>query len=189
MSGTPSLRMPVTSLAGNDIYEIQGILNGTTNYMLTRMEDGLSYDEALSEAQKLGYAEADPTSDVEGYDALYKIVILANVVMNYPLKVHEVERTGISHLTNEDIELARQSNRKWKLIAKLKKENGSVVASVKPEMIPLDHPLANISDATNAITYHCDLSGPVTLIGAGAGKTETGFAILIDLINIHRKQL
>ena len=189
MSGTPSLRMPVTSLAGNDIFEIQGILNGTTNYMLTRMEEGLSYDEALHEAQKLGYAEADPTSDVEGYDALYKIVILANVVMNHPLQVHEVERVGISHLTSADIEQAKQQQKKWKLIAKLKRENGNVIASVKPEMISCDHPLACISDATNAITYHCDLAGPITLIGAGAGKVETGFSILIDLINIHRKQL
>lgn len=189
MSGTPALRMPITSLAGNEINEIQGILNGTTNYMLTRMEEGLSYKEALMEAQKNGYAEADPTSDVEGFDALYKTVILANVILQYPLKTHDVERQGISHLTREDIKQAKQEQKKWKLIAKLKKENGHLIASVKPEKVSLDHPLANITGATNAITYHCDLAGPVTLIGAGAGKVETGFSILIDLINIHRKQL
>lgn len=188
MSGTPALRMPITSLAGNDITEIQGILNGTTNYMLTRMEQGSSYEEALKEAQALGYAEADPTSDVEGFDALYKIVILSNVVLNHPLKITEVERQGISHLTNEQIEQAKAEGKTWKLIAKLKKEEDKIIASVKPEMISLDHPLANISGATNAITYNCDLAGPITLIGAGAGKVETGFSILIDLINIHRTQ-
>ncbi len=190
MSGTPALRMPVTSLAGNDISEIQGILNGTTNYMLTRMEEGLSYEEALKEAQKLGYAEADPTSDVEGFDALYKIVILANVILNHPLQIDEVERQGISTLTCEDIEEAKTQGKRWKLIAKLRKDRDEkIVASVKPEMVSLDHPLASISGATNAISYNCDLAGPITLIGAGAGKVETGFSILIDLINIHRKQL
>ncbi len=188
MSGTPALRMPITSLAGNDITEIQGILNGTTNYMLTRMEDGLSYEEALKEAQSLGYAEADPTSDVEGFDALYKIVILSNVVLGVPLKITDVERQGISHLTKEQIEQAKREGKKWKLIAKLKNEQGTITASVKPEMISLDHSLANITGATNAITYTCDLAGPITLIGAGAGKVETGFSILIDLINIHRTQ-
>lgn len=190
MSGTPALRMPVTSLAGNNISEIQGILNGTTNYMLTRMEEGLTYEEALKEAQKLGYAEADPTSDVEGFDALYKIVILANVILNHPLNISEVERKGISDLTDEDIEKAKTQGKRWKLIAKLKKGNDEkIVASVKPEMVSLEHPLASITGATNAISYNCDLAGPITLIGAGAGKVETGFSILIDLMNIHRKQL
>ena len=188
MSGTPALRMPDTSLAGNDITEIQGILNGTTNYMLTRMEEGLSYEEVLKEAQSLGYAEADPTSDVEGFDALYKIVILSNVVLKNPLQISDVERQGISHLTSEQIAQAKAEGKKWKLIAKLKNEEGTITASVKPEMISLDHPLASITGATNAITYHCDLAGPITLIGAGAGKVETGFSILIDLINIHRSQ-
>ncbi len=186
MSGTPALRMPITSLAGNDISEIQGILNGTTNYMLTRMEQGFSYEEALKEAQALGYAEADPTSDVEGFDALYKIVILSNVILNYPLKITDVQCQGISHLTKNQIEQAKAEGKTWKLIAKLKKEEDNIIASVKPEMIALDHPLANITGATNAITYTCDLAGPITLIGAGAGKVETGFSILIDLINIHR---
>ena len=186
MSGTPALRMPITSLAGNDITEIQGILNGTTNYMLTRMEEGSSYEEALKEAQSLGYAEADPTSDVEGFDALYKIVILSNVVLNHPLKITDVKRKGISHLTKEHIDKAKLEGKTWKLIAKLRKIDGKIIASVQPEMISLDHPLANISGATNAITYTCDLAGPITLIGAGAGKVETGFSILIDLINIHR---
>ncbi|MFJ5750130.1 homoserine dehydrogenase [Peribacillus frigoritolerans] len=189
MSGTPALRMPLSSLAGNCIFEIRGILNGTTNYILTKMEEGLSYQDALSEAQALGYAEADPTSDVEGYDAQYKATILANIVMGIPMKREEVECEGISHLTEEDIEWAKSEGKRWKLIAKCIKDGDKVIAKVGPEAIPLTDPLAGVLGAQNAITYDCDLAGPITLIGAGAGRKETGFSILIDLININRDQL
>lgn len=186
MSGTPALRMPLTSLVGNDISEVRGIFNGTTNYILTKMEEGLAYEDALVQAQELGYAEADPTADVEGYDAQGKVVILANVIMNAPLSKDDVPCKGISHLTLEDIEQAKASGMRWKLIARCKKEGGTVVGSVGPEMVSLGDPLASIMGATNAITYECDLAGPITLVGAGAGRVETGFSILIDLINIQR---
>lgn len=189
MSGTPALRMPLVSLAGNHISEIRGILNGTTNYILTKMEEGLSYADALAEAQELGYAEADPTSDVEGYDAQYKATILANIVMNIPMKREEVECEGISHLTQKDIEWAKAEGKRWKLIAKCMKNGDKGTAKVGPEAIPLTDPLAGVSGAQNAITYYCDLAGPITLSGAGAGRLETGFSLLIDLINISRGQL
>lgn len=187
MSGTPALKMPIATLAGNDITEIRGILNGTTNYILTKMEtEGVSYEEALKEAQLLGYAEADPTSDVEGYDARYKIVILANYVMNAPLTVSEVSCEGITAISLKDIEDAKAEGKRWKLLAKARKEGGKVSASIAPEKVDVTDPLASISGATNAITYECDLLGTVTLSGAGAGKVETGFSLLIDLININR---
>ena len=186
MSGTPALRMPLVSLAGNTITEVRGIFNGTTNYILTKMEEGMSYNNALKQAQELGYAEADPTADVEGYDALGKVVILANVIMDAPLTKNDVSCKGISHLTLNDIETAKAQGKRWKLLARCKKEDNTVVGSVAPEMVPLDDPLAAIMGATNAITYECDLAGPITLVGAGAGKVETGFSILIDLINIER---
>lgn len=189
MSGTPALRMPVTSLAGNAVTEIKGILNGTTNYMLTLMEEGLSYGEALKKAQENGFAEADPTSDVEGFDALYKIVILSNAVLGYSLQTTAVSRKGISHLTKNDIADAKAEGKRWKLIAKVQSEEGKYTASVQPEKIPLDDPLAGVMGAANAVTFFCDLAGPITLTGAGAGKKETGFSILIDLLNIHRNQL
>lgn len=189
MSGTPAIRMPLTSLVGNDIQEIRGIFNGTTNYMLTKMESGMDFDDALKEAQSKGYAEADPTSDIEGYDVLYKVIILANVVMDANLTKADVVCEGISHLTKEDMKQAEQENKKWKLIGKVKKEEGQIKASVAPEMLSEDDPLSGISGALNAITYECDLSGPVTLIGAGAGIPETGFALLIDLINLERNNL
>lgn len=186
MSGTPAIRMPLTALAGNEISEVRGIFNGTTNYILTKMEEELSYEVALKQAQELGYAEADPTADVEGYDALGKVVILANVVMNAPLTKDEVSCQGISHLTLQDIAEAKAAGKRWKLIGRVKKDGGRVIASVGPEMVPMTDPLAGIMGATNAITYECDLAGPITLVGAGAGRVETGFSILIDLINIER---
>lgn len=189
MSGTPALRMPIATLAGNDIIEIRGILNGTTNYILTKMEEeGMAYEAALKQAQALGYAEADPTSDVEGYDARYKIAILANYVMKAPLTVQEVACQGISAITLEEVQAAKAEGKRWKLLAKAKKENGKVIASIGPEKLPITDPLASVSGATNAITYECDLLGSVTLSGAGAGKVETGFSLLIDLITIHREQ-
>jgi homoserine dehydrogenase len=186
MSGTPALRLPLAALIGNDIQEIKGILNGTTNYMLMRMEEGLDYEEALKEAQDLGYAEADPTADVEGYDVLYKLLILANVVLGVPLKREDVTRKGISLMTSAHINQAKVLGKRWKLIGSLKQIDGKLKAIVQPEMVDLADPLAGITGAMNALTYHCDLSGPITLVGAGAGIKETGFAVLIDLINIER---
>jgi homoserine dehydrogenase len=187
MSGTPSLRMPIVTLAGNEIKEIRGILNGTTNYILTKMEqEGVLYEDALKDAQELGYAEADPTSDVEGYDARYKIVILANHIMGIPLKVEDVTCKGITDISLKDIEEAKSEGKRWKLLAKVKMENGITVASIAPEKVGITDSLASIGGAVNAITYECDLLGPVTLSGAGAGKKETGFSLLIDLININR---
>ncbi|MCL7745992.1 homoserine dehydrogenase [Halalkalibacter alkaliphilus] len=186
MSGSPALRLPLETLTGNDINEIRGILNGTTNYMLMRMEEGLSYKEALQEAKEKGYAEADPTADVEGYDVLYKVLILANVVLGVPLKRDDVTCEGITGVTQSAIEEAKRSGKCWKLIGSLKRTEEGVKGSVAPEMVTLDDPLAGVSGAMNAITYQCDLSGPITLVGAGAGIKETGFAVLIDLIHMER---
>lgn len=186
MSGTPALRLGTTALAGCTVRAIQGILNGTTNFILTRMEGGASYAEALAEAQRLGYAEADPTADVEGYDALGKLLILAAVVFDHPMTAQQVSRQGITHLTPQDIQRARAQGKRWKLIAELQRTDDGVHARVAPQMVALSHPLAGVSGATNAITYVTDLLGEVTLVGPGAGRRETGFALLSDLLEIHR---
>jgi homoserine dehydrogenase len=186
MSGTPALGLALAGLAGAEIREIRGILNGTTNYILSKMEAGQSYDAALQQAQALGYAEADPTADVDGHDAASKVVILANVIMGVPLGKAEVTCQGISHLTLADIERAKAEGKRWKLIGRVSQGGGWIKAGVAPEMVPLTDPLAAVMDATNAITYETNLLGPVTLIGAGAGRVETGFALLSDLINIER---
>lgn len=189
MSGTPSLRLALVSLAGNEISEVSGILNGTTNFILTKMEEGLSYEAALQQAQQLGYAEADPTADVEGYDAAGKVAILANVVWNVALKPGDVTCQGITRLTQADIQQAKAEGKRWKLIGRARQETGQVIGTVQPQALPVADPLANVMGATNAVTFMCDLMGPITLIGAGAGKLQTGFALLNDLINIDRKNL
>lgn len=186
MSGTPALHLGKDLLAGAGIQRIQGILNGTTNFILMKMESGASYEAALAEAQALGYAEADPTGDVEGYDAAGKIVILSNVLMSTPIIMDDVQRTGIIGLTRQQVVEASASGNRWKLIGSLERTASGVMASVKPTLLPLDHPLASVNGATNAITYTTDLLGDVTLVGPGAGRQETGYALICDLLSIAR---
>lgn len=187
MSGTPVLNLTSGPLAGNKITAVKGILNGTTNFILTKMEEGMDYKDALVKAQKLGYAEADPTGDVEGYDARAKVTILANVIMGEKIKINEVSCEGITEITSACIVEAKKQNTRWKLIGSVENKDGKVSASVKPEMIPLTHPLAGVMGSTNAVTFSTDLMGDVTIIGKGAGRIETGFSILSDLLTINRK--
>ncbi|HEX7003707.1 MAG TPA: homoserine dehydrogenase [Trueperaceae bacterium] len=183
MSGTPTLALATEMLKGAGVTRIEGILNGTTNYILTRMGEGLAYGDALAEAQQKGYAEADPTGDVEGIDAAGKVAILANLVMDRPLALSDVRRQGISRLTPADIEEARAAGQVWKLIGYV----DGASARVEPRRIPASHPLAAISGATNAVTFTTDYLGEVTLIGPGAGKLETGYAMIGDLLKIARQ--
>lgn len=186
MSGTPVLRVGRELLAGAGIRRIQGILNGTTNYILTRMEAGFSYAEALAEAQSLGYAEADPTGDVEGFDAAAKVAILSRLVLGSPVAYTSVERKGISGLTKDDIASAQAEGKHWKLVGTLEYEGEELRASVRPACLPGDHPLALVPGATNALVYTTDYLGDVTIIGPGAGRTQTGYAIIQDLFCIYR---
>jgi homoserine dehydrogenase len=188
MSGTPTLALGLNLLAAAGIEKIQGILNGTTNFILSRMEAGGSYAEALAEAQKLGYAEADPTGDVEGFDAAGKVVILSNLVMGANIHMEDVVRKGITQLTVEDIQTAKAEGKRWKLIGTIERDGGQVKASVQPVALPIAHPLASVGGAINAVTYTTRLLGDVTLIGAGAGRLETGYALLNDLLAIHGEQ-
>lgn len=187
MSGTPVINLANNTLAANDISAVKGILNGTTNFILTNMEAGRSYEEVLDEAQKLGYAEADPTADVEGFDALAKVTILANVLMGENVKPDDIPCKGITQITLDDIDKAKAQGKRWKLIGEIKREAGKVSASVSPQMVDLSHPLAGVMGAVNAVTFTTDLMGDVTVNGPGAGKIETGYSILIDMLEIHGK--
>lgn len=193
MSGTPALHLGQDLLAGAGLRRVQGIFNGTTNYILTQMEAGASYEEALAQAQRQGFAEADPTGDVEGYDAAGKVAILSALLMDTPLDLEQVERTGITGITSGDVLQAKAAGQRWKLIGSLEKRPEGVVASVKPVCLPLSNPLAEVNGATNAITYTTDLLGDVTLIGPGAGRLETGYALICDLLwisgNIHPQRV
>ena len=182
MAGTPSLRLGLEALAGCRILEARGILNGTTNYILTQMEEEKSYAQALAQAQQLGYAEADPTADVDGWDAAAKAIIVAAALFHKKLTFAEMDVKGISGITEDDVASAHAAGERWKLIARVTPEGGSV----QPMRISANHPLAGVSGATNAITYVTDLLGEVTLVGAGAGRQQTGFGLLSDLLAIGR---
>jgi homoserine dehydrogenase len=182
MAGTPSLRLALQALAGCTIHKARGILNGTTNYMLTKMEAGIPYAEVLAEAQALGYAEADPTADVDGWDAAGKGIILAAALFGSSFTLDQMTVSGIRGITPADIESARAAGERYRLIVEVMPEGGSV----GPVRLPASHPLAGVSGATNAVTYTTDLMGDITLIGAGAGGVQTGFALLSDLLDIHR---
>jgi len=187
MSGTPVFSLWENGLAGNEIREVKGILNGTTNFILSKMElEGMDYADALALAQKLGYAEADPTADVEGYDAVGKVVILSNVLLGGDLTPDDVQREGITSLTREMVMAAKEQGFRYKLIARAKKAGAKIEASVSPQKLPLSDPLAGVMGAQNALTFDTDLMGKVTIQGAGAGKTETGYSILSDMLAIHR---
>jgi len=187
MSGTPVFTLTENGFAGNTVKEIKGILNGTTNFILSKMElDNMDYREALALAQKLGYAEADPTADVEGFDALAKIVILSNVILGGNIRPSDATREGITGISRDMVLAAKQEGFRYKLIAQTIREGTKITAGVSPQKLSLSDPLAGVMGAQNALTFDLDLLGKVTIQGPGAGKTETGHAILQDILAIHR---
>jgi len=186
MSGTPALALGMNMLAAAGVTRIQGILNGTTNYILGEMEDGADYADALQDAQAKGYAEADPAGDVDGHDAAAKVVILAKLMMGHKMTIGDVSCTGISGITSAQVRSAQQENQRWKLIGTLENVNGKIQGSVKPVKLDAAHPLYGVGGATNAITYSTDMLGDITLIGPGAGRIETGYAIIGDILSFSR---
>ena len=187
MAGTPLLNLMRETLAGSAISEMKGILNGTTNYILTQMEGGMDYEAALKQAQELGYAEAVPDADVLGWDALAKVTILANVVFGASLSPDDSPCTGITEITPDQIAAAAADGKRYKLIGRVWRDGDAVRASVAPQLMDLSHPLAGVGGATNAMTITTDTLGDVTIVGAGAGRRETGFSLLIDLIAINSR--
>ena len=186
LSGTPAINFALEAMAGCSIRSVQGIVNGTTNYILTKMEEGFGYAEALAEATKLGYAEADPRGDVDGWDAAVKAQILAGVVLGASIPLSSVRRTGIAHITAKDVNEAARRRRRIKLVARAERTDGGVSASVAPEELPLTHPLASVQGVMNALTYSTDHLDQVTITGPGAGRRETGQALLSDILAIAR---
>lgn len=186
LSGTPVLGLARDQLAGAGVRGVQGILNGTSNYVLSRMEMGCTLEEAVAEAQALGFAEADPIADIGGSDVQLKVTILANELLGAAITPHDVDTTGITGITAADILAATREGKKYKLIGSAYRDaDGAVAASVAPVAVSADHPLANIPGVTNAISFDTELLGTVTIGGPGAGRTETAFALISDIIGIH----
>jgi homoserine dehydrogenase len=174
------------SLVANRITKVEGIVNGTTNYILTKMEeDNNSYADALKQAQAKGFAEADPTADVEGIDSANKLSILIAECFGIYIKPTDLDRTGITKLTRDDLRLATQNGCKLKLLASAElMEDGSVKAFVKPTQVPMDNPLSTVRNEFNAIYLHCNMADKILLTGRGAGKDPTGSAMAADIVDL-----
>jgi homoserine dehydrogenase len=183
-------------LAGDKVNKVMGIVNGTTNFILDRMAStGASFEDALAEAQQLGYAEADPTADVEGFDAASKAAILASLAFHTEMPVESVYREGISQVTALQIETAREAGYAVKLLAICERVPASdgqpegIVARVHPTLIPEDHPLAAVRGAYNAVFIEAESAGRLMFYGAGAGGPETASAVLGDLVGAAKRHL
>ncbi len=186
----PIIRPLRESLAGDKVNRVMGIVNGTTNFILDRMEStGADFEEALAEATALGYAEADPTADIEGYDAASKAAILASLAFHSEVPVEKVHREGISEITAITIETARQAGYTVKLLAICERVDGGLVARVHPTLIPLTHPLAAVRGAYNAVFVEAESAGQLMFYGAGAGGTQTASAVLGDLVSAAKRHL
>jgi homoserine dehydrogenase len=185
--GIPIIKALREGLGANRNQWVAGILNGTTNFILTEMRDkGLGYQDVIGEAQRLGYAEADPTFDVEGIDAAHKLVILAAIAFGMPLKFDEVYTEGITQLTQADIKYAEELGYNVKLLGIAKRTDKGVELRVHPTLIPEKRLVANVDGAMNAVVVQGDAVGPTLYYGAGAGAEPTASAVIADLMDVAR---
>ncbi len=185
--GSPIVGCLMRDLAANNVHSIRSIINGTTNYILTRMaRDGADFSQALREAQQRGYAEADPTNDVEGIDAVYKISILASLAFHHSVSPGDVYRQGIANLEPQDFRYALELGYAIKSLAIATLRDGQIKARVYPAMLPLDHMLAKVDGVYNAVEVEGDLCGKVLFHGMGAGREPTTSAVLADVIQVSR---
>jgi homoserine dehydrogenase len=190
MSGTPLLSTLVDGLAGAVPVAVRGLLNATVNFILTRMAEGRSYEDALAEAQAAGLAERDPAADVEGHDSVAKVMILSALVFRRQLRLDEVARRGIDDIARSEIEEAAATGKRLKHVATLEFSGpdgaGAVTARVEPELVPPDDPLARIEGTTNAVVCRASPVGEVAVAGPGAGPELAGQGVLSDLIAVAR---
>lgn len=185
--GIPILRPLKQCLAGNYLSEVMGIVNGTTNFILTKMtQDGMEFDEALALATELGYAEADPTADVEGYDAGRKVAIMASIAFNSRVTFDDVYTEGITNITSKDIQYAKEMGCDIKLLGVAKNTKEGIEVRVHPMLIPSNHPLASVNDAFNAVFVHGDAVDDAMFYGRGAGELPTASAVMGDIIDVAR---
>ena len=183
--GIPIIRPLNTCLTADEIEEITGILNGTTNYMLTRMaNEGVSFEAVLKDAQAKGYAEADPTADVEGIDPCRKIAILTSLVCSKQVNYEDIHTEGITKITTEDFAYAKKMERSIKLLASSKKANDKYACMVAPFMLDKDHPLCNVNGVFNSVFVHGNMLGDAMFYGSGAGKLPTASAVVADIVDM-----
>ena len=185
--GIPILRPLKHCLAGNYLTEVMGIVNGTTNFILTKMaEEGMEFKEALELATELGYAEADPTADIEGYDAGRKMAIMASIAFNSRVTFNDVYTEGITNITSKDIKYAKEMGCDIKLLGVARNTEDGIEVRVHPMLIPSDHPMAGVNDVFNAVSVHGDAVDDALFYGRGAGEMPTASAVMGDIIDVAR---
>ncbi|MEJ8545717.1 homoserine dehydrogenase [Brevibacillus borstelensis] len=183
--GIPILRALVEGFSSDRITKMMGIVNGTTNYILSKMsQEGADYADVLKEAQALGYAEADPTSDVEGYDAARKMAILATLGFRVPMKLEDVDVKGISRVSKEDIAYGKKLGYEVKLLGLARRDGDAIEVSVQPTMVAKNHPLASVNGVFNAVYVHGEAVGETMFYGPGAGELPTATAVVSDLVTV-----
>ena len=186
MDGAPIFSLFRTALPGAQLHAFKGILNSTTNLILTRMERGEDFDQAVVYAQKIGIAETDPSGDIDGWDAAVKVAALVTVLMGVPLKPNEVERTGIRGIKSRDIQRAQEQGQRWKLVCSAVRESDGVRASVAPQMVPPTSPLFQIAGTTSIVQFETDVLGSLSVIETDPGPHTTAYGLLADFLNAVR---
>jgi homoserine dehydrogenase len=186
MDGAPIFSLFRETLPAARLQGLYGILNSTTNLILSRMEAGESFDEAVAYAQSIGIAETDPSGDIDGWDAAIKVSALVSVMMGVPMQPDQVDRTGIRGISLEDLERARQEGKRWKLVCSAKREAGMVKAKVAPEMVPPSSPLYSIEGTTSIVQFETDVLGLLSVVESDPGPETTAYGLLADFINAVR---
>jgi len=186
MDGAPIFSLFREALPGANLLRFRGILNSTTNFILSEMEAGRSFDDALKQAQAIGIAETDPSADVDGWDAAVKVSALATVLMGIPLKPQDIEREGIRGLTGEAVRAARNAGNPYKLVCRAEREGNRVRAAIRPEQVPVTDPLASVSGTSSLVHFETDTLAGLTITEHNPGPETTAYGLLADFINAVR---
>ena len=187
MDGAPIFSLFREALPGANLITLQGVLNSTTNLILSRMEDGESFEQAVAYAQSIGIAETDPSGDIDGWDASVKVAALATVLMSVPLKPQEVERQGIRGITPVEIERARAQGKRWKLVCTATRQGDRIRARVTPEMVGPDSPFYGVEGTTSIVQFETDVLGLLSIIESNPGPRTTAYGLFADFLNTVRK--
>jgi homoserine dehydrogenase len=184
MDGAPIFSLFRESLPGANLLSIHGVLNSTTNLIFSLMEQGESFDESIKYCQKIGIAETDPSGDIDGYDAAIKLAVLTMVLMDFPLKLSEVKRTGIREIGSAEINQAQSLGKRWKLVCHAERKEDGVEAWVSPEMIEPDSPLYHVQGTSSVVQFETDVLGLLTIIESDPGPQTTAYGLFADFLNI-----
>ena len=186
MDGAPIFSLYREALPAAKLSSLQGVLNSTTNMILTRMEQGEGFEQAVAYCQKIGIAETDPSGDVDGWDAAVKVAALVTVLMDIPLKPQQVDRQGIRHITPAEIERARQLGKRWKLVCSAQRQGQAVVARVAPELVGIESPMYGVNGTTSIVQFESDVLGKLSVIEEDPGPHTTAYGLFADFLNAVR---